>query len=686
MPYKREYHKIICPKCHKEYSVLTQAWKRKLKDIKYGMLCTSCRAKVLWEEMSPEQKQMMHDRSNEANRQRFAAMSDEEKAKQQAAMINGVKRYWSKMSAKERVDRLKEMSEKCKQAKAKWTDERRKEVGNKISKGKKEAFENMPIEDRKAWASEAQKKRAAFWEKLENKKEFMDNLQQNRAIWFNNLSEDDRQHHIDRMLEGQYEYWESLDDVTKRYKMMRLTEENRKWRESLTEEEIAKLNSDKSASIKSYWENVSPERYKEFVQKHKDWWNSLSDEERLNHVRNVNIGNKHNKLQEKFERAFKESHLVNSFYLVPEYPCMKNGIKHCWDYAIFNENNELKMVVDLDGAYFHADNSDYDGLHSHEEYDTNRAQSVPDNVLHCIILEQKFKMTFEWMLKHLMDNYDTYVMSVFTHLRMMPFPYPYYSDKELLSSWNQLEMMKCDDTYHQSLSLNTRVGDRLIQHFHHSIWHDRREGELSPYEAWQDDDIMLQVIQNRIIYQTHLNPNKILQGFNIAKKAPKVSVFSAGRAKMIIDRLLKDYDTIFDPFSGYSGRMLGAISLHKRYIGQDISETHVRESNQILDFLRKWGIRFKAEVTQKDTLNSTGKYPCLFTCSPYSDIEQWDGVPVNKMTCDDWIDVCLVNFKCERYVFIVDKTDRYKDKITEVLENKSHFGSNHEYIIVIDMK
>ena len=139
-----------------------------------------------------------------------------------------------------------------------------------------------------------------------------------------------------------------------------------------------------------------------------------------------------------------------------------------------------------------------------------------------------------------------------------------------------------------------------------------RKEKISPYDAWYNDKLLKKVIKNRIIYQTYLNPNKILQGFNISKIAKKISVFSAGRAKMIIDKFLSEYDTIFDPFSGFSGRMLGAISAKKKYIGQDISPIHVRESNNLLNFLKERFADIDTKVIEKDIFQSTGKYECLF--------------------------------------------------------------------------
>jgi hypothetical protein len=287
------------------------------------------------------------------------------------------------------------------------------------------------------------------------------------------------------------------------------------------------------------------------------------------------------------------------------------------------------------------------------------------------------------MIKTLVTDYDDWINNIFKMCRSMPFPYPEYNDIELIKSYNKLEKMDCDDKYHKDISLNTRLGDRIINSFHHSIYHAHRKNEISPYKAWYDDELLKKVIQNRVIYQNNLNKNKILQGFNISKVAQKVSVFSAGRAKILINRYLNEYNEIFDPFSGFSGRMLGTISLHKKYIGQDISEIHITESNKIIEFLNKYEIDNNVLLDTKDVLESYGKYECLFTCPPYSDIEQWEAVPISNRSCDDWIDICIEHFKCKAYLFIVDNTIKYKDYIVDEIDNRSHLNSNKEYIVLI---
>lgn len=359
------------------------------------------------------------------------------------------------------------------------------------------------------------------------------------------------------------------------------------------------------------------------------------------------------KLFIRFERMFSESHLVNSYYLKPN----TDG----WHYGIFNkETSNLEMLIDFENDQY-----------------PYQIKSKPENIKSFIVQEKSFTRCFESILQLIMVNYDQYVEMMFVYCRAMPFPDVQHSPLELLESYKSL---KEADT----IPLNSRIGDKLINHFHPSIYRARRNGELSPYEAWYIDELLLKVIKNRIVYQTYLNPNKILQGFNISKVAQKVSVFSAGRAKLLIQKYLNQYTEVFDPFSGFSGRLLGTISLNKKYIGQDISLVHTNESIRLINFLRENGINVDAEITRKDILKSKGTYQCLFTCSPYGNIEQWRDVPVDNRSCDDWIDECLSRFNCNKYLFVVDHTDKYGDYVVETISNRSHLSKNSESVILIN--
>lgn len=226
----------------------------------------------------------------------------------------------------------------------------------------------------------------------------------------------------------------------------------------------------------------------------------------------------------------------------------------------------------------------------------------------------------------------------------------------------------------------------LIRYFHKSIYKANRHGYKSPYDAWQDKDLIKKSALNRLKYVGRCTPSDVLQGFNVAKIAPKVSVFKPALATELIQKYLIDADIIVDPFSGFSGRMLGAFNSKKQYIGFDLNKDHVRESNEIINYKK---IDDMCSVEVQDLISapvkdwSYLKDVCLFTCPPYSNKESWAENEVT-MPCDEWIDLCLEKHKgCKRYLFVVDETEKYKDCVVQDLKNKSHFGENTEKVVLI---
>ena len=84
-------------------------------------------------------------------------------------------------------------------------------------------------------------------------------------------------------------------------------------------------------------------------------------------------------------------------------------------------------------------------------------------------------------------------------------------------------------------------------------------------------------------------------------------------------------------------------------------------------------------------LESSGSYPCLFTCPPYGDKEKWnERNDLVEKSCDEWIQECMQRFDCERYLFVVDGTEYFEDNIVEEIDNSSHMGKGKEYVVLIE--
>lgn len=369
------------------------------------------------------------------------------------------------------------------------------------------------------------------------------------------------------------------------------------------------------------------------------------------------------------EKKINEFLSNNGFEYQYQYEC--NG--KCFDFAIFKDN-ELSILVEVDGEYFHGLLSDCDGKLVRGDKDCERFSKCPEGVKLIVCDSFKVEDCFSEILRVFDIDYEKWIQEIVDSLPK-EFPYYEYSEERMRKDYEKL----C--TY-RDIKKNSRLGDSIISNFHRSIYDAHISTKPSPKEAWNNRELLEKCVRNRFIYSSNLSSHSILQGFNVCKIAPKVSVFSAPLARRLIQTYLNKYNQIFDPFSGFSGRMLGACSLDKSYIGQDINVSHIKESKQIAEFLELKNVSLKIQNILEDTKK---EYECLFTCPPYGGKEHWNiKNDLIEKTCDEWIDECLNRFKCKTYLFVVDETEKYKDYIVEEISNNSHFGNNKEYVIKID--
>ena len=272
----------------------------------------------------------------------------------------------------------------------------------------------------------------------------------------------------------------------------------------------------------------------------------------------------------------------------------------------------------------------------------------------------------------------------FNAIRNYGFPFPNRTSKQLRLSFDSLRKFVTSDIDLEKYHRFTFIGNWLIDQFHPSIYYCNRTGLLSPYDAIMNDVSLKYLIDTNTIHRGVNNYNKLLQGMVLSDIAPVVDVFSPGHAVMLIRQYLSEFDTIYDPFSSFSGRMLGALACGKSYIGNDISQIMIGESSQLYDWLKtNYPDIPDVKLSCADVHDQYGEYPCLFTCVPYSNYEQWIDAPDSDMLADDWIDLCMDHFKCKRYIFIVDYTEKYTDNLVGVISNVLGSGID-QYIIKID--
>ncbi len=681
---------FTCERCKRSYSISKQAWYVRKKNNNF--ICRSCHAsdsiKEHWKNMSDDKKKKRSEKLSKSEKAYFNNLSKDEqneysnRTKKWYADLSDVekqnmkekqKEYWKNRSDEEKeawrqskVDYYNNLSDEEKKQYSKirkegWSNKSQEEM-DEFSKLKKEWYANLTDDEKQdlinkshQWyynlSNEEKKelsiKRKEWWDNLSNE-EKENHSNATRDLW-KDMSDDQR----NSIKEKRSQWWENLSEIEKR----EFVNKSHQWRENLSDEEKKEYNSKISESLKQRWDNTSTEDRDLFAnkikeswknmssekknlrsQKLRNWYNNLSNDEKINRTKNVlRSANGHNGLNNRFEIAFEK--LNSDYYIQLEKAVSNNGVMHSWDYGIYNTNNELIMLVDLDGWYFHGDKCDYDGIHSRLEYDEKRGLSIPDGVKCCIIYEKDFDKSFEYLCKMLPLTYDEYIEQRLREYRSMPFPYPEYTDAELLTSYRDLMKLNCDDKYHQDMSMNTRVGDRLIFHFHQSLFDPL-------IESWNNDDILRDMIKHGYLYHSFLNKNKILQGFSIYPKAQRISILSAGKAKMIINKYLSAYEEVFCPVHNL-GIMLACIAMNKRYITQCKDEVILNETNHMLSFLRDNGIEYDVEL---HTISS--KYQSMFVIV--------DDAQVKK---------CRELYDCDKYVILTtdDLQNINKSNIGEAL-------------------
>lgn len=598
---------VTCCDCGSEFNISYSAYSNHLKKNK-AFRCKSC--------MSKYRTGLM--KKINSNR------SPEEKQKQKEAVARSKKQYWGSISKEEKNKHLEKLNAASKEWRENETDEERDRISKIHSESNKRRWIDMSEDE---------------------KKEF---IQRCKDAWENKTDKDAFGAAI-------RERWASMDNTKYQQVRTNMSAAKKQWWDDISPDKLEKLSNKISNTLKDRWskapdserEKISirekerwynlPEEEKEkyrlrgieWAKKRSEWWSSLEENEKNSVIHKALTSRRNNHLTEIFEEKFNSLNLNSSIHLEKEYLVSQNGYKHFWDYAIFL-NNELKMLIDVDGAYYHADNCDYDGIHSRFQSDFIRSEVIPENVIPCIITEVNFNDTFNRMIRLMQLSYDEYVEEMLSEMNNQPFPNQSYSNIELCQSYNKLQQFnKYDD-----IGVDSRLGDRIVYHFHQSIWDGIKE-------SWKDSEWLRGTITNHKIYQNYFNRNKILQSLMPTK------ILSAGRAKMIINKYLSQYDIIFNPNNRYSGILLGTIASNKRYIGMDYSPIRRKEVNDLLSFLRDNKVKFDAIVLSGTS--STNEYSCLFTSI-------FDNV-------DTRIYGYLNVYKCERYVFVVDKTEKFNDFI-----------------------
>jgi hypothetical protein len=170
---------------------------------------------------------------------------------------------------------------------------------------------------------------------------------------------------------------------------------------------------------------------------------------------------------------------------------------------------------------------------------------------------------------------SNYVDSVFNYYRSVGFPYfskcGDYRDKEFMKFMN-FDSSNIVDDY---IIKQTMHGLGFLWSFHPHSFSVKCNDKLSPFEAFNDDEIFRKVIMKRIQFGDNISDNGIRKMLKMYSGVQGVSNFRPTAAEGIYKHLLPNGGVTWDMSCGYGGRLLGAHKAGIKYIGTDPAlDTH----------------------------------------------------------------------------------------------------------------
>ncbi len=199
--------------------------------------------------------------------------------------------------------------------------------------------------------------------------------------------------------------------------------------------------------------------------------------------------------------------------------------------------------------------------------------------------------------------------------------------------------------------------------------------EPTSIEAFNDESFRWEMIKNRIEYSGgFIDGKQVLCAMNVTRKCKQPSWYSVPFAK----HLLETYATseiIVDPFAGWGARHDACKQLGLTYIGCDLNEELVawhKEQGRTIELGDAEQFKYQGECS-------------VLICPPYQDVETYFATQDLLTTQCEWLKTVMINVpNAKEYIMTCKVVDPGWEKyIKEAKKNKSHFGLNTEWVLVV---
>lgn len=141
-----------------------------------------------------------------------------------------------------------------------------------------------------------------------------------------------------------------------------------------------------------------------------------------------------------------------------------------------------------------------------------------------------------------------------------------------LCNWNP-------DLSSTELFNNSSLATDICKFFCHKFYEATEVGQPTMKEIFNDDEKLKYLIKNRLGFDWwdkedndetfNISFRMLIQGMRSSRLVPSISIFKPNIAKYMYMKYSNEGDTVYDYSAGWGGRMLGATSSNRKYIGVD---------------------------------------------------------------------------------------------------------------------
>jgi hypothetical protein len=150
----------------------------------------------------------------------------------------------------------------------------------------------------------------------------------------------------------------------------------------------------------------------------------------------------------------------------------------------------------------------------------------------------------------------------------------------------------------------------------------KHKGQPSVVEAYNDDQVLVRALRYQLGRGDPVTPKRVLRALMAFNRAPRN--FPPALARWLVDEYAPVDGVIFDPCSGYGGRLLGALASTKNvtYIGHDIELRSVQANLRLAQNINAHHRTHQHEQAVEDTV-SWPTADLVITGPPYYDLEDY---------------------------------------------------------------